>query len=289
MDQNSDQLNPKTNHQAAPEAHIENSQSNSAPAGPPGTQGQGVLRVWYLAEYQGSLKSYSEDPSEQRQGRIWVLLFLLASIIGAIVLGANGGLKGVRGIVCWEIIAIVDTTLFAIMYFADLWNEAKKQSLTFGPSTLLTGFIIALNFIFLGAAIVILLYSERSLSSSKAENEIFVPGFSWLYVGYLLFLIMSFLMFTRLDYVFARDSKVFKKTREYWAYCLFVDAPATIAFIILLVYLLVIHKVGTMTNLDIISGAVVMQMLIADTLYLVIASNFHLWLLANRLSKGCNQ
>ncbi len=96
---------------------------------------------------------------------------------------------------------------------------------------------------------------------------------------------MSFLIFLILDVIFAYISTDFRKTRAYWVLCLFVDGPAVIAFVILLLYLTIAPTPST----DIMSGAVVMQMLVADTLYLFVASNVPLWFLANHLSKGCDQ
>lgn len=257
-------------------------------------QSQVAMTTLYLTEYQIALKRYSDDPAEPRQGRRSIFLILFASVAVAIILGAVDGINWpplrLRAIVCWEVIAVLDTLLFAIIYFRDLMKEAgvKPPRLEFGKSSFLIGIIWLANFIFLLIALAALLYSEHPLTL-KTEQEISAPSFNWIYVAYLFFLFLSFLIFTLLDFSFARDSKVFKKIREYWALCLFVDGPATIAFIVLLIYMLLLHFSGRIVSVDVISGAVAMQMLIADTLYLVVASNFHHWLLANRLSKGCDQ
>src|SRR5262249_31803742 len=107
-----------------------------------------------------------------------------------------------------------------------------------------------------------------------------VPAYEW-YLGWLL---GSFLIFLLLDFAFAFLSTDFRKTRSYWILCALVDGPAMFAFLILRGYL----DVAPTANTEIMSGAVVMQMLIADFLYLLVASNVPAWLLANHLSKGCD-
>ncbi len=99
----------------------------------------------------------------------------------------------------------------------------------------------------------------------------------------------SFAIFVRLDYLFARKSVIFRKVRDYWALLFFVDLPAMLAFAFLLVYAAVTHFVGAESNKNVLAGAVVMQMLIADTLYVVIVTNCHHWLLANRLCDGVTE
>lgn len=286
MDEPRDQ--PESN-QDLPGATAISDDSSNQPS-PGALSGTAVVTVWYHTDYLNALKNYLVNPSERRQGRSWIFLFLFASVFGVIVLGMNGGLTRplqLRGIVCWEIIAIVNTCLFGLMYFRDLYREAKDSTrLRTGQSTLVVVLLWAVNLLFLVVALGLLVYSEHEMAKNPSTPT--GVGF-WLYVTHLLLLIMSFVIFTRLDYVFARDSKVFRKTREYWAYCLFIDAPATVAFLVLILYLLLIYSFGPPLNLDVISGAIAMQMLITDTLYLVIASNFHLWLLANRLSAGCDQ
>jgi hypothetical protein len=69
---------------------------------------------------------------------------------------------------------------------------------------------------------------------------------------------------------------------------LFVDGPATIAFVFLLVYLVITSFGNHTVEKHVMAGAVVMQMLIADTLFLLVASNVHHVLLA-KLCREVNQ
>lgn len=248
----------------------------------------------YHNDYKTIMEGYAKDPSERLEKCFLLILLLLVSIVAAFYLGRKGGFSlppfavfgftiaplALRGVTCWEVIAVLDTIVFAWLYFSTLKKQAKTLSAyNLGPSAFSVGALWTVNIVFLFLALFALLASEVAAETAKSLSR-------WLYLAYLILLTLSFLIFTRLDYVFARDSRLFKKTREYRDYSIFVDGPASIAFIILLAYFFFIQPFRTL-NVDIVSGAVVMQMLIADTLYLVIASNFHNWLLANRLSRDC--
>lgn len=250
----------------------------------------------HCEEYKKAVEKYALDPSESFVWPKVLAVIVGLSIIFAIYCGIRGGFDSPRlyPATCWEIIALADTFILSIFYFLDLRSEAKDGKFEFGAGTPFIGSFGIINLFLLLAAIVVLIGSDYLRAEvDKGGSVRLVHGVSIIviiYIGYTFLLFGSFLIFAGLDFVFSRRSKSYpKQTRKYWFLGVFVDGPATIAFMIVLVYFIVVLWSGRIPSTEIVSGAVVMQMLIADTLYLLVASNFHLWLLANHLSKGCDQ
>jgi hypothetical protein len=246
------------------------------------SEGSSAALFHCTPDYKAAIDRYAQNPSEAlRSPGMLLALVVLLSIAFALYFGYTDGLNGrlrLRAITCWEIIAILDTFIFSIFYFKDLWDEAGTDRVLIERGAILIGVAWIANVLFLLLALTALIFYDHLKANSNWGL--------FTYFGYLILIFVSFLIFAVLDLWFARKSKAYNKVREYWCLGLFVDGPATLAFMLVLVYLIVLTSSGRTVSTDIISGAIVMQMLIADILYLLVASNFHHWFVANHLSKG---
>lgn len=230
-------------------------------------------------DYEKALRILVANPMETIEHPTIPITILGLSLLLAIVLGIFDGQVWLRSITWWELIALFDTAVFAIFYFLDLKRQTS-DTLHYDISLLYVGIFWLINFLLLVAAASLIIWHDLYPTSIAS-------GLNYLYTLYLGSVIISFGIFTWLDFRFATSAKRFTKIREYWTLLFFVDAPATAAFFFLLLLYVTTGYFGRTLNLDIFAGAVVMQILIADTLFLVVASNLHNHILM-RLCRGVN-
>jgi hypothetical protein len=85
---------------------------------------------------------------------------------------------------------------------------------------------------------------------------------------------LSFVIFCGLDYQYATGHKAFKKSREYTFLLFFVDAPAAAAFGIMLFYSSAVDLLTERTvSEQLLGGAIVFQMLLANLIFLLVQGN----------------
>jgi hypothetical protein len=233
----------------------------------------------YCDDYKKSIETYAKDPRETIERPIFLAILVVVSISFALLVAHSQGIRKFtawKAITWWEVIAIFDTAALTIYYAIDLWRDrGRLRLISGGVLNTLVGALLVLNAIFFYNAFARLLDIDASPSGINV-----VSTYEW-YLGWLT---ASFVTFVMLDFLFAFLSQDFRKTRAYWILCVLVDGPPVFAFLIFRLYL----DFSPAANTEIMSGAVVMQMLIADFLYLLVAGNFPAWLLANHLSQGCD-
>ena len=169
----------------------------------------------------------------------------------------------------WEWCAILNTLFLGLCYFDDLTKYIGDPELFEQKS--IPSFLVGAGFL----VVVVSLVSAIVVLGSSGIGSHVDPY----YRVYLLLLLLSFGSFMGLDAYFAYYVKVYAKVREYWAVMLFVDLPTVIAFGIVVIYEWLTSRFGEPVDKGVLAGAVVMQMLIADTLFLIIGSNVHYWCL----------
>ena len=98
----------------------------------------------------------------------------------------------------------------------------------------------------------------------------------------------------RLDFVTMHKGTKRDVCKTYWALFAFCDGPAAFSFVLLNIYLgfYLWRSPGITAEIiptSIIGGAVAMQLMIADAIYLIIASNLCFWLYKNYACKNLTE
>ncbi len=177
------------------------------------------------------------------------------------------GTESVSGLSIWEMVAIVLTIYLAVFYSFIITFETAKRRLDGSLVTLVIGMMCILNIAILTLGVYFL---KKYLMSGEASQ-----GY---YIGYLASVFVGFVFFTLLDLFAAHGLRSYRSTREYWALGSFCDGPAAFAFAMLLVYAgLFFLQTGKVPSEQTIGGAIVMQMIIADVVYLGVATNLMFW------------
>jgi hypothetical protein len=215
---------------------------------------------------------------------LWWIAALVADII-LVVLHANNLLwSSMSTNVFLELVAIGNTVIAAGLYFYDL-RKAVNDNLITGKRGQDMDIAIAwfVNLIMLcsgGYALYLFDSSKHTETFLTLQADDF----------YLLMIVISFIMFSGLDLFFSNRSISRRKTREYWELLFFVDAPATVAFVILsLLYVVGKHYQQNVIPFELFSGAIIMQMLIADVLFLLVQTNLHHVALTNSLVRNVTE
>lgn len=179
------------------------------------------------------------------------------------------GSPHVSGLSVLEMIAILITLFLSITYAKEMIRESMdKQGAFAGQEVGYRFFIIGggsvLNCIVIcGAGVVLRLYT------GSGETKF------GLYVAYVVLTFAAFLIFTILDFMAAHLSRGFRLARMYWGLSLLCDGPAAVGFLLLLVYIGVFSlRSGAPPPIETIGGAVAMQLMIANAIYIGIATNF---------------
>lgn len=212
-------------------------------------------------------KDYFPSGNEDlKRAYLWATIFVLV-IATSLTLASREYVvvfqTQIRALYFWELIAIGTTVFLTGVYFADMLRLSHDASLERRSEQLWIGLLNGFSFFIITIAAICLIIH----AFSKTGN--------FLYFIYLALLAISFIMFAVMDYLAAKILIGYRKTREYWALCFFNDTPTAIAFILLLIYSS-LYYVDTKSppNVDVIGGAVAMQMLINSTIYLGVISNF---------------
>jgi hypothetical protein len=222
--------------------------------------------------YKQAIELFSINPIETINHKWGLACFVLISIFSGIFFEVYSSYwelsKGINPITVWELIALFDTFVFAIFFFYDLYKQTKDEehfNNDFGLALMGVLWVICLFLIVISGYFL--------LNASSTEDSLERTKFFLIYQSTVF---ITFLIFAILDYAFAIKSRKYRKMRQYWTLLVFVDGPAATAFFLLLLYSLV---ASTNENSHaIISGATVMQMILANLLYLMIDSNWHNWL-----------
>lgn len=169
----------------------------------------------------------------------------------------------------WEVVAIFTTVLLAILFFVDLFHQSAKKNVDHSLWLLGVGVCALINMFLIVFALLFLCAPEQLGVTDKA----------WAVRLYSLCIAFSFQIFALLDAFFAHGVRDFQKTREYMELLFFVDGPAALAFFFLFAYSSIGSISGnTPINKEVLSGAVVMQMLLANVLFVIVVSNWHWWM-----------
>ena len=176
----------------------------------------------------------------------------------------------------WEVVALLTTGVLAYYFFRDLKEHSEGQQIEFSFGIFVVGIAFLANIASLFAA-----FSFVALGKSFWG----IQDKTTAYMLYTGFVAISFSLFAYVDYKFAYHVTDFRKTREYMELLFFVDGPAAAAFILLLLYAFggSVFGVNAFAT-DVFVGAVVMQMLLADILFVVVYSNWHWSTFCRRLA-----
>jgi hypothetical protein len=208
----------------------------------------------------------------------WLIVFLFD------VIATVGYLKGyiatgMTALAFFEILAILNTIGAAFLYFADLYQAADNNLLTRKQGWLVGVTLLgAVNVVMLAIAGISRYLHELGLSQPTVFGVESGEFMYWSNITYVILLILSFSMFAILDVVFSWKSISDRKTREYWELLFFVDAPVSIAFLILgTLYVLDARSVDLQPpiSFEVLSGAIITQMIFADLLFLLVQTNLH--------------
>jgi hypothetical protein len=201
---------------------------------------------------------------------LWWIAALIVDIVLVALHANNIVWPSMSTNVCVELVAIGNTVIAAGLYFYDL-RKAVNDNLITGKRS--RGMDITLAWV---VNLIMLCSGGYALylfdSSKHTETILTLQADDF----YLLTIVVSFIMFSGLDLFFSNQTKSRRKTREYWELLFFVDAPATVAFVILsFLYVFGKHYQQHVIPFEIFSGAIIMQMLIADVLFLLVQTNLH--------------
>ncbi len=231
-----------------------------------------------VATERGSFKAWIDNhPEEEMRLHKTTMIPFALIVLLAIIFGSRHQYTGmptfifgssvVSGLSIMEATAIMVTLVLSIAYTLEVFREAKADGALGGSRNGRTLLVIG------GGSVLncfVIIYAGWYLRSYTASAE---TDFSY-YIGYVVFTFFAFLIFTILDFLAMYKSCGWKLARSYWGLTLFCDGPAAVAFLLVLAYISIYSwQSGSYPRVETIGGAVAMQLMIANTIYLIIATN----------------
>jgi hypothetical protein len=244
--------------------------------------------------YRRALTAYVNDQGIERCGAIsrpkirWIIL--LGLVLAGIVGYSRGA--GTPPIAILELFAAFTTILLSMIFFSRLHKEVKaathyidgKTRVRFNVDETIMSVLVAWCVNVIISVLIIL-----SLLQSQGIVPIFLMEAKYWLLAYVALLTISFGIFSFTDIFVAKQSLSFGMVREYWALFVFCDAPAFVGFLCTFIYVLATFTPdGWSVNSGIVSGAVFMQMAVADAIFVLVSTNMYVRILV-KFCRGVDQ